>query len=47
MPLSALRGVEVIDDAQLWGGNGPGYKINMHLHGEKIFVRTMNPPVSL
>ena len=38
VPLSALRGVEVIDDAQLWGGSGPGYKIGMHGHGAKMFV---------
>ena len=39
MPLSALRGVEVIDRARFWGGNGPGYKINMPGNGEKIFEK--------
>ena len=39
VPLSALRGVEVINDAQLWGGSGPGSKINMPGHGEKIFEK--------
>jgi hypothetical protein len=38
MPLSALRGVEVLDDARVWGGSGAGYKIGMPGHGGKMFV---------
>jgi hypothetical protein len=38
MPLSALRGVEVLDDARGWGGSGAGYKIGMPGHGGKMFV---------
>jgi len=45
VPLSALRGVEVLDDARFWGGNGPGYKIGFGGHGEKMFVAVhLNTP---
>jgi len=48
-PLSALRGVEVIDDAHSWTGIGAGFKVGMRVpgvatvatvrgHGEKVFV---------
>jgi hypothetical protein len=37
MPLSALRGVEVLDDARGWG-SGAEYKIGMPGHGGKMFV---------
>ena len=49
VPLSALRGVEVLDDAHDWTGIGVGFKVGMRLpgvaavatvrcHGEKVFV---------
>lgn len=49
VPLSAFRGVEVLDDAHSWTGIGVGFKVGMrvpgvatvatvHGHGEKIFV---------
>jgi hypothetical protein len=49
VPLSALRGVEVIDDAHSWTGIGAGFKVGMRVpgvaavatvrgHGEKVFV---------
>ena len=49
VPLSALRGVEVIDDAHDWTGIGAGFKVGMRLpgvatvatvhgHGEKVFI---------
>ena len=49
VPLSALRGVEVIDDAHDWTGIGVGFKVGMRVpgvatvatvrgHGEKVFV---------
>jgi hypothetical protein len=49
VPLSALRGVEVLDDAHDWTGIGVGFKVGMRVpgvatvatvrgHGEKMFV---------
>jgi hypothetical protein len=49
VPLPALRGVEVIDDAHEWTGIEAGFKVGMRVpgvaavatvrgHGEKIFV---------
>ncbi|HTZ28230.1 MAG TPA: hypothetical protein VMC83_29805 [Streptosporangiaceae bacterium] len=49
VPLSALRGVEVIDDAHSWTGIGAGFKVGMRVpgvatvatvrgRGEKVFV---------
>jgi hypothetical protein len=49
VPLSTLRGVEVIDDAHAWTGVRVGIKVGMrvpgvasvatvHGHGEKVFV---------
>jgi hypothetical protein len=49
VPLSALRGVEVLDDAHGWTGIGVGFKVGMRVpgvatvatvrgHGEKMFV---------
>src|SRR5579862_1001702 len=49
VPLSALHGVEVLDDAHGWTGIGVGFKVGMRVpgvatmatvrgHGEKIFV---------
>jgi hypothetical protein len=49
VPLSALRGVEVIDDAHGWTGIGVGFKVGMRVpgvatvaavrgQGEKMFV---------
>ena len=49
VPLSALRGVEVLDDAHAWTGTGVGFKVGMRVprvatvaivrgHGEKMFV---------
>jgi hypothetical protein len=49
VPLSALSGVEVIDDAHSWTGIGVGFKVGMRVpgvatvatvrgHGEKVFV---------
>jgi hypothetical protein len=49
VPLSALRGVEVLDDAHTFTGIGVGFKVGMRLpgvatvatvrgHGEKMFV---------
>ena len=49
VPLSALHGVEVLDDAHSWTGIGVGFKVGMRLpgvatvatvrgHGEKVFV---------
>jgi hypothetical protein len=49
VPLSALRGVEVLDDAHGWTGVGVGFKVGMRVpgvatvatvrgHGEKMFV---------
>ena len=49
VPLSALLGVEVLDDAHGWTGIGVGFKVGMrvpgvatvatvHGHGEKMFV---------
>jgi hypothetical protein len=49
VPLSAIRGVEVIDDAHSWTGIGAGFKVGMRVpgvatvatvrgHGAKVFV---------
>ena len=49
VPLSAIRGVEVLDDAHSWTGVGAGFKVGMRVpgvasvatvrgHGEKVFV---------
>ena len=49
VPLSALRGVEVLDDAHDWTGVGVGFKVGMRVpgvatvatvrgHGEKLFI---------
>ena len=49
VPLSAISGVEVIDDAHSWTEIGAGFKVGMrvpgvssvatvHGHGEKVFV---------
>ena len=49
VPLSTLRGVEVLDDAHSWTGIGVGFKVGMRApgvatvatvrgHGEKVFV---------
>jgi hypothetical protein len=49
VPLSAVRGVEVLDDAHSWTGIGAGFKVGMrapavatvatvHGQGEKVFV---------
>ena len=49
VPLSAIRGVEVLDDAHSWTGIGVGFKVGMRLpgvatvatvrgHDEKVFV---------
>ena len=49
VPLSAVRGVEVVDDAHSWTGIGAGFKVGMRVpgsatvatvrgHGEKVFV---------
>ena len=49
VPLSALRGIEVIEDAHDWTGIGVGFKVGMRVpgvatvatvrgHGEKMFV---------
>jgi hypothetical protein len=49
VPVSALRGVEVIDNAHDWTGIGVGLKVGMRVpgvaavatvrgHGEKVFV---------
>jgi hypothetical protein len=49
VPLSALREVEVIEDAHSWTGIGVGFKVGLRLpgvaavatvrgHGEKVFV---------
>jgi hypothetical protein len=49
VPLSALRGVEVLDDAHAWTGIGVGFKVGMRVpgvatvasvrgHGEKVFI---------
>ena len=49
VPLSAVRGVEVLDDAHGWTGIGVGFKVGMRVpgvatvatvrgHGEKVFV---------
>jgi hypothetical protein len=49
VPVSAMRGVEVLDDAHSWTGIGSGFKVGMrvpgvasvatvHGHGEKVFV---------
>ena len=49
VPLSALRGVEVLDDAHAWTGIGVGFKVGMRVpgvatvatvrgHDEKMFV---------
>ena len=49
VPVSAIRGVEVLDDAHSWTGIGAGFKVGMrvpgvatvatvHGHGEKVFV---------
>jgi hypothetical protein len=49
VPLSALRGVEVLDDAHDWTGIGVGFKVGMRVpgvatvatvrgHGEKVFI---------
>ena len=49
VPVSALRGVEVLNDAHNWTGIGVGFKVGMrvpgvatvatvHGHGEKVFV---------
>ena len=49
VPRTAVRGVEVVDDAHSWTGIGVGFKVGMRLpgsatvatvrgHGEKVFV---------
>jgi hypothetical protein len=49
VPLSAVRGVEVIDGAHDWTGIGVGFKVGMRVpgvatvatvrgHGEKVFI---------
>jgi uncharacterized protein len=49
VPRSAIRDVEVIDDARRWTGIGTGFKVGMRVpgvasvatvrgHGEKVFV---------
>jgi hypothetical protein len=49
VPLSAVRGVELIDDARDWTGIGVGFKVGMRVpgvatvatvrgHGEKVFI---------
>ena len=49
MPLSAIHGVEVLDDAHSWTEIGAGFKVGMRFpgaasvatvrgHGEKVFV---------
>jgi hypothetical protein len=49
VPLSAVRGVEVLDDAHDWTGIGVGFKVGMRVpgvatvatvrgHGEKMFI---------
>jgi hypothetical protein len=49
VPLSAIRGVEVIGDTHSWTGIGAGFKVGMRVpgvatvatvrgHGEKVFV---------
>lgn len=49
VPLSAIRGVEVLDDAHGWTGIGAGFKVGMRVpgvatvatvrsHGQKVFV---------
>jgi len=49
VPLSAVRGVEVVDDAHSWTGIGVGFKVGLRLpgvatvatvrgHGEKVFI---------
>jgi hypothetical protein len=49
VPLSAIRGVEVLDDAHSWTGIDVGFKVGLRLpgvvtvatvhgHGEKVFV---------
>jgi carbohydrate-binding DOMON domain-containing protein len=45
VPLSALRGVEVLDDAHAWTGIGVGMRVpgvatvaTVRGHGEKVFV---------
>jgi hypothetical protein len=49
VPRSAIRGVEVLDDAHSWIGIGAGFKVGMRIpgvatvatvrgHGEKVFV---------
>jgi uncharacterized protein len=49
VPLSAVRGVEVVDDAHGWTGIGVGLKVGMRVpgvatvatvrgHGEKMFI---------
>lgn len=49
VPVSAIRGVEVLDDAHSWTGIGAGFKVGMRVpgvasvatvrgHGEKVFV---------
>jgi hypothetical protein len=49
VPLSTLRGVEVLDDAHSWTGIGAGFKVGMRIpgvasvatvrgDGEKVFV---------
>jgi hypothetical protein len=49
VPLSTVRGVEVLDDAHSWTGIGAGFKVGMRVpgvatvatvrgHGQKVFV---------
>jgi hypothetical protein len=49
VPVSAIRGVEVLDDAHSWTGIDVGFKVGLRLpgvvtvatvhgHGEKVFV---------
>jgi hypothetical protein len=49
VPLSAIRSVEVLDDAHSWTGIGAGFKVGLRVpgvatvatvrgHGEKVFV---------
>jgi len=49
VPLSTVRGVEVVDDAHRWTGIGAGFKVGMRVpgvasvatvrgHGQKVFV---------
>jgi hypothetical protein len=49
VPLSTIRGVEVLDDTHSWTGIGVGFKVGMRVpgvatvatvrgHGEKVFI---------